>query len=270
MSNATVPCAVVILTLNEEDNIDGVIASVSSWCRNVIVIDSGSTDETCIRAKAAGAEVWIRIPDPVFIIAEQRSWALEELATRGIPWVLFLDADERATSEFLREVDQAMAAGVYDAFYAAPKFMYQGTWLRRFKGFPNWHPRIAKTTARIDGGVWEDFGRGVRAGRITEPYVHNANSKGWADWVQRHTRYAAWEARIETERPAERRRRLRALGRVLGPWRPAAALFHHLVIRGGFLDGGSVWSYARRQFLYELMIVEARRETLRDERVLPR
>jgi hypothetical protein len=193
------------------------------------------------------------------------------MAGRGIEWVLFLDADERATSTFLQAVAEAIESGSADAYYAAPKFIYQGTWLRRFKGYPNWHPRVVRTNAEIVGGVWEDFAATTRFGRISEPYLHYANSKGWTDWMQRHVRYAAWEARTPPDDlSTERRRYLRALGRALGPCRPIAAVFFQLVLRRGFLDGGSVWSYARRQLIYELMIAEAERERRRDEGDQPR
>jgi len=262
--------AVVILTLNEELNVEAAIASVGNWGARVIVVDSGSTDSTVMRAQSSGAVVWTRIPENSFMIAEQRTWALRGLAAIGVRWAVFLDADERATPNFLDAVGTAIASERYDGYYAAPMFMYQGTWLKRFKGYPNWHPRVARTSIEIAGPVWEDFPADVRTGQITEPYIHYVNSKGLSDWVGRHARYAAWEARPSTIGLRERRRALRAIGRVLGPLRPFAALFHHLVLRGGVLDGGSVWSYARRQFVYELMIVEARREYLADSMGLPR
>lgn len=262
--------AVVILTLNEELNVAAAIASVRDWAARIVVVDSGSTDETVTRAQSAGAVVWSRVPKKGFLIAEQRTWALKELATIGITWVLFLDADERATPDFLREVGTAIASEARDGYYAAPKFMYQGTWLKRFKGYPNWHPRIARTSVEIAGGVWEDFPAGVNTGKIAAPYIHFVNSKGLSDWVGRHARYATWEAQAPTNNAEERRHRLRTIGRTLGPLRPFAAVFHHLVVRGGLLDGGSVWSYARRQFIYELMIVEARRERVGDSSALPK
>jgi glycosyltransferase involved in cell wall biosynthesis len=262
--------AVVILTLNEEVNIEAAIDSVLGWTTRIVVVDSGSSDETVARAESAGAIVWVHLPENGFVIAEQRTWALQELAATGLEWVLFLDADERATPSFLEEVSSAIASGTSDGYYAAPLFMYQGTWLKRYKGYPNWHPRVARTSIEITGGVWEDFPARVRTAKITEPYIHLVNSKGLPDWVGRHARYAVWEATAPARGVAERRHRLRTIGRILGPVRPFAAVFHHLVLRGGFLDGGSVWSYARRQFIYELMIVEARRERVEGSAALPR
>jgi glycosyltransferase involved in cell wall biosynthesis len=262
--------AVVILTLNEEVNIQQAIESVRGWCTHIVVVDSGSSDETTSRADSAGATVWTHHPENGFVFAEQRTWALKELAAAGVEWVLFLDADERATPVFLEHVATAITSGTCDGYYAAPMFMYQGTWLKRYKGYPNWHPRVARTFIEIAGAPWEDFPAGENVGKIAEPYIHLVNSKGLSDWVGRHARYAMWEAKAPSNGNAERRHRLRSLGRRLGPLQPVAAVLHHLVFRGGFLDGGSVWSYARRQFIYELMIVEARRERLGESTALPR
>ena len=46
----------------------------------------------------------------------------------------------------------------------------------------------------FEGGVWESFTAGHTIGRIQEPYEHYGFSKGIDDWLERHRRYADWEA----------------------------------------------------------------------------
>jgi len=262
-------CAVVILTLNEENDIVAAIESVDGWADEVVIVDSGSEDATVERARAKGARVVRNEQDGPFRITDQRNWALTTIPFDS-PWVLFLDADERATPEFLEAVQLAVQDESRDGFFAAPRFIYQGTWLRRYSGFPNWHPRLARVGAcRFVGGVWEQFEPGTKAGHIAEPYVHIVDSKGLADWVVKHLRYAEWEAGLRRAENFERRNGLRKFARRLGSMRPIAALGYHLVLRGGILDGGSVWSYARRQLIYELLIAESRRERLRRDSGLP-
>lgn len=269
-TSAQTECAVVILTMNEEDNIGAVLDSVSGWAAQVYVVDSGSTDKTVEVAERHGATVLHHCAPGAFVITDQRNWSIEALAPTD-DWVLFLDADERATPDFLRAVETATRDDGLDGYYAAPRFIYQGTWLRRFMGYPNWHPRLVQTSrCRLIGGVWEDFPETARVGHIREPYLHFPDSKGLAEWVERHVRYATWEAREASETGGDRRPGLRAAARVAGPARPFAALAYHLLLRRGFLDGGSVWSYARRQLIYQLLILEARRERSRDARGLPR
>ena len=56
MSDATIPVSVLILTKNEEHDLPGCLQSVS-WCDDVHVYDSGSTDRTLDIAKEHGALV---------------------------------------------------------------------------------------------------------------------------------------------------------------------------------------------------------------------
>jgi glycosyltransferase involved in cell wall biosynthesis len=261
------PVAAVVLTKNEESNIGACIESLRDRVESVYVVDSGSTDNTVALAEMAGATVLHRSVGGRFVITDQRNWALQNVASRS-GWVLFLDADERATPAFLDAVAHRLNdfGDAVDGIYTCPKFMYQGTWLRRFMGFPNWHPRLVhRDRAWFEGGVWEAFPGTIRTAHVDEPYLHLMNSKGLADWVERHVRYAEEEARLmlSTEL-ASRRSLLRRLARRSGWARPAVALGYHLVLRRGILDGGSVWSYARRQLIYQLLILEAQRQQVRD------
>lgn len=86
----------IVIAKNEENDIAGVVESLFSVCSQVIVVDSGSTDETCTIAERAGAKV-------VFHEWEgykgQRRFA-DTLSETD--WILVLDADERL-SEGLKE-----------------------------------------------------------------------------------------------------------------------------------------------------------------------
>jgi glycosyltransferase involved in cell wall biosynthesis len=258
----TISASLVVLTLNEERTIRGCLSSITGSIDDIHVLDSGSTDRTVEIAQQMGARTTIRRPDGPFIITSQRNWALDNLDLRH-DWVLFLDSDERATPEFMAEVSAACASSSSEAFWAAPKFMYQGSWLKRYMGYPNWHPRLMRRSAvRLVGGVWETFPANVETARLRAPYIHDANSKGLDDWITRHLRYAHWEANssLSAESDDIRRKGQRKLLRATGPLRPLVGVAYQLIARGGFLDGGSAWSYARRHLIYELLIREAARE----------
>lgn len=90
---------VVILTKNEEDNIAGVIKSAKQVSDNVIVVDSGSTDNTVSLAKKQGAKVVYREWDGDF--SAQRNFALDHVDTE---WVLYLDADERLNEQLCEAI----------------------------------------------------------------------------------------------------------------------------------------------------------------------
>lgn len=85
---ASLPLSGVVITMNEADRIARCVRSLIPVCREVIVLDSGSTDATVAIARAEGARVqhqdWLGF-------AAQKNAAI---ACAGQPWVLLLDADE--------------------------------------------------------------------------------------------------------------------------------------------------------------------------------
>ncbi len=186
--------------------------------------------------------------------------------------MLFLDADEESTKEFESSVRGAIYDGeAFEAFYAAPAFIYNGKWLKNISGYPNWHPRLVKRSGsvRFTGGVWEEFSEPALAGKISQPYLHYTNAKGLGDWISKHVRYAKWEsARISStakpaDAPKERRQQLRNIRYRLGSFRKYFAIAYLFLIRRGFLDGPEGISYLRRMFIYELLIDEYTRENAR-------
>jgi hypothetical protein len=87
-----------LITLNEEERLPEALASVS-FCDEIVVVDSGSTDRTREIAREAGAIV-IENPWPGF--ARQRNVALDRASS---DWVLEIDADERVSPELRAEIE---------------------------------------------------------------------------------------------------------------------------------------------------------------------
>ncbi len=94
---------VVILTKNEEENIQQVINNAKKCADYILVVDSGSTDKTVELAKSAGAQVVYRAWDNDF--SAQRNFALDKVETE---WVLYLDADERLTESLIVEIKKVI------------------------------------------------------------------------------------------------------------------------------------------------------------------
>src|SRR6185503_9006666 len=82
------PISGVVITKNEADRIGRCVTSVRAVCADVVVLDSGSVDDTVTIARAAGARVehqdWLGF-------SAQKNAAI---AAANQPWVLLLDADE--------------------------------------------------------------------------------------------------------------------------------------------------------------------------------
>ena len=90
----------IILTKNEEPNILDCIKTIETFVKRIVVVDSGSTDNTVNIAKEHGVEVFYH---PWRHYADQFNWALENVNI-STTWVYRIDADERVTLELAHEI----------------------------------------------------------------------------------------------------------------------------------------------------------------------
>jgi len=100
----------IVLTLNEEANLEACLRSVEGFCKRVVVIDSGSTDRTLEIAKARGADVFSH---PFTYYAAQYNWGVDN-ANITTKWTLRLDADERFTPAVCEHCETLMAEHAED------------------------------------------------------------------------------------------------------------------------------------------------------------
>lgn len=267
-ASATVlPVSVVILTKDEEANIADCLRSCA-WCDDVHVLDSGSTDDTCNIAAAAGATVHYHA---FTSFGDQRNWAIDHIEHKH-EWVFHLDADERFTPELVEEMQQVLAQQPEHAgFYVPHKLMFMGRWLRYAEGgYPIYQMRLFhKRRMRF-----RDYGHGQREatdgriGVLHRPYLHFNFSKGLDDWIEKHNRYSALEAKeafdalsgktVETSsafgNAVERRRffKSRIYPRLPGTW--LGRFIWMYVLRMGFLDGKAGLQYCLLVSTYDLFI----------------
>ena len=259
--------SVVVLTFNEAANLPRCLASVS-WCDDIVVLDSGSTDGTAEVAESFGARVLVR---PFDSFAGQRNHAMEQAGFEH-GWVLHLDADEVVPSALRDELQSIASAGnaPYPVYRVPSRIIFMGRWLKHAGMYPSYQVRFGRT----DALRFIDHGHGQRevqsadlVGTLAHPLDHYNFSKGTSDWFVRHLRYADREARqILAERGERlqlsdafnvdatvRRRGLKRLASRM-PLRPALRFVYSYVVRLGFLDGRAGWRYARMLAIYQQFI----------------
>jgi len=266
--------SVLILTLNEQRNLPGCLASLVG-CDEIVVLDSGSKDRTAAIASDAGARVLVRAFTD---FADQRNFALETVAFKN-EWVFHLDADERLTPELVQECDAISRnpPGDLDGFLAAPRMLFHGRWIPHCTDFPAYQARFGHVQrfrfVQVGHGQREQ--PGLRLDKLRANYFHNLSSHTDAELEEKHRCYARQEAAIflahQTETQSHltgllshdalrRRRALKALSQHL-PARGPLRFFYQYCWRRGFLDGLAGFSYCILLARYEHWIeLEIRRQ----------
>ena len=95
----SVPVSAMIFTLNEEIHLPSCIDALT-WCDDIIVVDSFSTDRTREICEERGVRFYQHAFEG---FGSQRNWALDNIVCKH-DWVLILDADERTTPEMAAEM----------------------------------------------------------------------------------------------------------------------------------------------------------------------
>jgi glycosyltransferase involved in cell wall biosynthesis len=264
---APVPISLVVLTKDEEHNIKECLASAVGF-DDVHVLDSGSADRTMELARSAGAVIHC---NPFSGFGQQRNWAIDNIKAR-YEWQMHLDADERLTPELIAEMTAVLATSPREGGYLIPsKLLFAGRWLKHAGQYPGYQVRLFHRR-RLR---FADHGHGQREvtespiGRLRQPLLHHAFSRGVDHWFAKHAVYARREAELALglgqdggapegaslfSRDGVRRRR--ALKRLTArlPGRYFLRLLYMLLFRGAFLDGQPGIIYAHMLATYEAMI----------------
>lgn len=167
---------VVILTKNEERNIEGVVKNAQKLTDKVLIVDSGSTDETAELAEKLGAKVVYRAWDNDF--SAQRNFALEHIDTE---WVLYLDADERMNEELIKAAKVAVDLNVARRYLIKRKTVAFGHKFNYGVLKPDYVGRMFKRK----GVKWVNK---VHESAVCEDFVKDEILKGYAE----HYPYLDW------------------------------------------------------------------------------
>ena len=216
--------SLVVITRNAGRELRAALES-ARFADEIVVVDSGSDDDTVQIAASFGANVlmqsWLGYgPQKQFAVARARH-----------DWVLCLDADERVTNELAHSIEAALAKPSSSAYRVARRNRFLGRWLRHGEGYPDWTVRLFdRRRAR-----WSDDSVHERV--IVEGPVASLAGDLLHESAESLDAYLAKQNRYTTLQAAalhEQGRRASAVSLVFSP---LVRFVKFYVIRLGFLDG---------------------------------
>ena len=246
---------VIVPVKNEAENLRRCLPALA-WADEIFVVDSHSTDETAAVAAEHGASVVQFHFNGTY--PKKKNWALDHLPFRN-EWVLIVDADEVVVPELAEEIARRTLADEADGFYLNMKYFFLGRRIKHCGYAEAWNLRLFKHrlgryekmpvdpgTKTGDNEAHEHVELAGRTLRLRHELDHHAYPS-IAVWVEKHNRYAVWEAAMyerflnepipSTIGPGKRfKRRLKKIYLRL-PMRPLVRFFYAYVVRLGFLDG---------------------------------
>jgi glycosyltransferase involved in cell wall biosynthesis len=186
----------IVLTFNEEVNLQHCLQSVQGLANNLFVVDSGSNDQTVKVAQQYGAQVFVH---PFINQADQFNWALDNLPIES-EWVLRLDADEYLSAELRDEILQVLPVlgAQITGVYLNRRLVFLGRWIRYGGYYPVWLLRLFRHGKARSEVIEMDEHLVLCEGAVT--YLENDfsdhNRKGLSDWLLKHEAYAERQARV--------------------------------------------------------------------------
>jgi len=223
----------VIITLNEQHVIQECLAHVS-WCDEIVIVDSGSTDKTLEICESFGARIYHRDFDGY---GSQKQFAVS-MASHD--WVLSIDADEIVTAELATEILSVLKTTPPTAGY---RLRFSTYFLdRRLRFGPTRNEEHLRLFKQSQGGfdraaVHERIVLEGQIATLDHQIVHHPY-RDLAEYLHKMNAY--------TEAAAQQYfRKGRNHSKFLLPLRFPIMFVLAYVFRGGFLDGypGFLWSF---------------------------
>ena len=262
-----IPLSVIILTYNEELNLENCLKNIFGWADEILIVDGGpagahSDDKTFEIAEKYGCKIF---KHPFENQAVQFNWILDNLDIKN-EWILRLDADEYLTEELKNEISEKIKnspMGV-NGYYMKRRVYFMGKWIKHGGYYPTWILRLFRRgkgkseLRKVDEHIVLIEGE---AGKLKNDFIDN-NKKDLTWWIGKHNNYASREAAdfLAGNFGGSKKRYYYALPMFFRAW---LYFIYRYFFRLGFLDGkrGLIFHFFQGfwyRFLVDAKIFEAK------------
>ena len=218
--------SVIVITYNEEENIQDCLEALK-WASEIIVVDSKSSDRTVEIANHFTNNIIITENIPY---GEKRNIGIDSASGN---WILWMDADERATPELKSEIEQTISdSASHEAYYINRKSYFINKFIKHSGWYPDYTLRLFKKSAniRFDAAkVHEKAIYGGKTGRLKNEIIHYTD-KTFEHYVKKLNVYTT----LSAEELKSQNKRASVFDII---FRPAFTFFKMYFLKLGILDG---------------------------------
>jgi glycosyltransferase involved in cell wall biosynthesis len=222
------PLTAIVIACNEEANIGDCLRSLA-WLDSVIVVDSGSTDNTCAVAEALGAAV---VFHPWAGYSAQKNFAHTLVSS---DWILSIDADERVSAQLQNEITEVLDSLPADSPIAAYRVPIRDWMFGKCVNYGSWplqkHVRLYRRgKVTWVGAVHEGQTIDGEVRSLSAPLLHYSHTS-ISRFIDKLNKYTE----LEAEEMFRQGRHVPLASALLGAGR---AFLGQYVRLQGFRDGG--------------------------------
>ena len=217
--------SVIVIVKNEEHDIRDCLQSVT-WADEIIVLDSGSFDNTLSIAKEYTEKIYTAPDWQGFGVQKNRA-----LAYASCDWILSLDADERVSEALYQEIENVIRSGGPSVYKLPRLSSFCGKFIRHSGWWPDYVARLFKRgSASFSNDLVHErlVFQGVAA-ELTEPLLH-VTYKDLDEVISKINQYSTLGAKNSYQK-GKRGSLISAIAH--GFW----AFIRTYFFRFGFLDG---------------------------------
>ncbi|MEL0457063.1 glycosyltransferase family 2 protein [Flavobacteriaceae bacterium SZ-1-7] len=217
----------VIITFNEERNIEKCLKSLTSVADEIVVVDSFSTDNT----KAICKKYNVKFVEQEFLgYVEQKNFALKQAS---YDYIISLDGDEELSHMLQKSIIKLKSNWEFDGYYCNRFNNFCGQWIKHSHWYPDKKLRVfdrrkAKWKGKKVHETVKTF-QGNNVGFLKGDILHYSY-KTYSEFNKQNEIYSTLSAEAYFE-----------MGKKAPIWRiiinPTWAFFRAYFLKLGFLDG---------------------------------
>ncbi|MFB6347606.1 MAG: glycosyltransferase family 2 protein [bacterium] len=220
------PVSACVITLNEEGNIGRCLRSLQ-WVDEILVVDSGSDDDTVEIAESLGARVlyndWPGYRD-------QKQFAADNAKN---DWILSIDADEEVSNELRKSINTTVgdSPDPRTSYKVNRKCQFLGRWIEHGSWYPDWVLRLfnRRKTEWVGGDLHEHV-QPTETVEFLDGNLYHYPYENISENVEYGNYYSAIQSR-------ELHRKGRSSGLFTALGHGSFKFFKDYILKRGFMDG---------------------------------